>query len=218
LEYGANALVLWHGTSRERAGKIARHGLFHKRGLWTTTNPLISHGYCRGRSERFGVEGAVVCLVLDRRELRQGVNYEVSGDGEVCMFHHGLAADVVEYVMTHDKMRFVGGERASHPVPWTRARFTHRGGAWEPVQRTPVRYSDTANYRTRREFVGLCLDRLLTEQGSVTALEAFSCLYALISPWEALSHDDVLTALGECCPVVCPRGQWQTFRRCDQPL
>ena len=28
-ELESDALVLWHGTSRERAGKIAEHGLFH---------------------------------------------------------------------------------------------------------------------------------------------------------------------------------------------
>ena len=53
-ELGDDARVLWHGTSRERAEKIAEHGLFHKQGLWTTLNPFVSHGFCRGRSERFG--------------------------------------------------------------------------------------------------------------------------------------------------------------------
>jgi len=32
-----DALILWHGTSKERAKKMLTHGLFHKKGLWTTT-------------------------------------------------------------------------------------------------------------------------------------------------------------------------------------
>lgn len=40
---GDSALVLWHGTSRERADKIAAHGLFHKRGLWTARHPNVPH-------------------------------------------------------------------------------------------------------------------------------------------------------------------------------
>jgi hypothetical protein len=42
-EFGGDAMVLWHGTSLPRAEKISEHGLFHKRGLWTTLNPFIAH-------------------------------------------------------------------------------------------------------------------------------------------------------------------------------
>ncbi|MDP7281169.1 MAG: hypothetical protein QGG39_14975, partial [Candidatus Poribacteria bacterium] len=48
-ELGDDTIVLWHGTSSTRAEKIAEFGLFHKRGLWTTLNPQIAHGYTRGR-------------------------------------------------------------------------------------------------------------------------------------------------------------------------
>ena len=46
-ELGKNALLLWHGTSRERAEKIIEHGLFHKKGLWTALHPKIPHDFCR---------------------------------------------------------------------------------------------------------------------------------------------------------------------------
>jgi hypothetical protein len=36
---GPSAMVLWHGRSRERAEKIAKHGFFHNRGLWIATHP-----------------------------------------------------------------------------------------------------------------------------------------------------------------------------------
>ena len=36
---GASAVVLRHGTARERADKIAEHGLFFKKGLWTARHP-----------------------------------------------------------------------------------------------------------------------------------------------------------------------------------
>jgi len=49
-EFGGDALVLWHGTSHERAEEIAEHGLFHKRGLWAAKHPAIPHGFCRTRS------------------------------------------------------------------------------------------------------------------------------------------------------------------------
>jgi len=212
-ELGASALVLWHGTSRPRAEKIAEHGLFRKKGVWATLNPRISHGYCRSRSEPLEATGAVVCLVFDRRELAEGRDYDVEGKGDVFRFHHCLPPDVVEYALVSDAIRFTGVRAASDPRPWRRAEFRRRSGQWVPVQRAPVRYSETASYSSVAEFAGLCLSRLLEELGPLTALEAFSSLHALIEPTDALEHDAVFDLLETTCIARGRPGGWQTLHR-----
>ena len=214
-ELGDAARVLWHGTSRERAEKIAEHGLFHKRGLWTTLNPFVSHGFCRGRSERFGTGGAVLCLVIDRSAVERGSDFDVEGRGDIFRFTHGLPPDVVEYVLVHEEARFMG-ERADEPQPWRRGDFTKRSGTWEPKQKAPVRLSETASYASLGEFCALTLDRLLAELETVTALEVFSTLYALVEPWDAVEHDAVFALLDKRCAPHRRSVHWRTFRARDQ--
>ncbi len=209
---GPHALVLWHGTSRERADRIAEHGLFHKRGLWTTLNPMIAHGFCRSRSERFGTEGAVVCLVLDSRDHEEGHDYETEGAGDVMRFHRGLPPEVVEYALVHDEARFAAPSRARDPSPWPRARSRKRSGQWIPVQQPPVRYSDSLTYSSVEDFVALCVDRLLRELTRVTALEVFSTVYALVEPWAGLPHETVFGALEQACGPPLEKARVRTYR------
>ena len=68
-----------------------------------------------------------------------------------------------------------------------------------PVQRTPVRYSEAADYSTLQGFCRLCIRRLLTEMTEVAALEVFSTLYAAVDPREALTHSDILSLIEESC-------------------
>lgn len=103
-DLGESAWVLWHGTSRARAEKIAEHGLFHKRGVWAAVHPAIPHGFCRDRSERFTTEGAVVCLVLDRAACVEGRDYEIETAENVIRFHHGLPPEVAQYILVHDEI------------------------------------------------------------------------------------------------------------------
>jgi len=210
-ELGANALVLWHGTSCPRAEKIAEHGLFHKKGLWTTLDPRISHGFCRSRSEPFEATGAVVCLVLDRRQVAEGKDYDVEGKGDVFRFHYGLPPDVVEYVLMSDAIRFTGAQAASEPKPWRRAAFKRHSGQWAPMQKAPVRYSEAASYSSVAEFAAICLSRFAAELGQVAALEVFSSLYALVEPRDALEHDLVLSLLDARWAPRGRRGKWQTL-------
>ena len=198
-QLGSDATVLWHGTSRERAERIREHGLFHFKGLWTTFDPDIAHGYCRGRSERFGTEGAVVCIVLDERDLEPGQHYEPEPGGKVRRFHGPLAPEFIEYVLTREEIRFTGEERAAEPSPWVSARLKRQSGSWLPVQQPPVRFSDDSEYSSVEEFARLTARRLLEEVGEVSVLELFSTLYALVRPWDALSHQDVLDLAGELC-------------------
>ena len=214
-ETGSDALVLWHGTSRERADKIREHGLFHKRGLWTTTDPQISHSFCRSRSERFGTDGAVLCLVIDRREIEEGRDYDLEGGGDIYRFRGGLPPEAVEYVLVHEAICFVGPLRGNDPAPWPGARFKRQSGKWAPVQAIPVRYSGSETYSTLAEFMELCVDRLLDELGEVTALDVFATLYAAVAPWRALPHEAAFDLIEEKCVPHRHRSKFQTFRRRD---
>ena len=214
LDFCPGAIVLWHGTSRPRAEKIAAHGLFHKKGLWSARDPRIAHGYCRGRSERFATQGAMVCIVLDWPQLHEGVDYALENDGEIVRFHGGLPPHVVEYVLTHDSLAFTGPRRAPRPRPWPRASFKKKGGRWLPLQTPPVRYpgADGQTYATLDEFLALTLRRLLDDLGAVTALEVFSTFYACVRPWDALTHDDVLHLLETSCVPARRHPHAPTFR------
>jgi len=196
---GDEVAVLWHGTSRARAEKIAEHGLFSKGGLWTTSDPFIAHSFTRGRSERFAIEGAMVCLVMDRRQYEHERDFAIEGAGKIFRFHRGLPPELVEYVLFHEEARFFGPARAKQPARWPSAKLKRREGKWAPAQKAPVRYSDAASYSTVREFAELCVDRLLSELGEVAAIEVFSTLYALISPWDALEHAEVFDVIDEKC-------------------
>ena len=208
-ELADNALVLWHGTSRERAERIIEHGLFHKKGLWTAVHPRIPHSFCRSRSERFGTEGAVVCIVLDRNEITEGRDFEARGD--VIRFHHGLPPDVVQYVLLREEVRFTGDARGNNPKPWPGARFKYSAGEWCPVQTIPVRFSDSDSFSTLDEFVNLCVSRIFFELSDVTPLEVLSVLYSLVQPWDCLTHKDVINLLESVTLKRRNVGKWRLF-------
>jgi len=213
-ELGGDALVLWHGTTRERADRIVEHGLFHKRGLWTARHPAIPHSFCRGRSERFGGEGAVVCIVVDARDVPGEAEFETDN---VVRFHHGLPPDVVEFVLVRDEIRFTGAERSREPAPWPGESFVRREGDWTPARRSPVRYSDDLSFSTPAGLAAICLDRLLGELGEASALEVFSCIYAAVRPSEAVPHRDILALLAGSCVEGRRHGKWRTFARRPDP-
>jgi hypothetical protein len=221
VEFGRDAVVLWHGTTRQRAEKIQTHGLFAKRGLWASSSPLVAHGYTRGRGERYG-DGAMVCIVFHAEDLAEGRNYTLSGrHGTIYRFHHELPAHVVEYVLLAEGVRFTGTRRASRPAPWRSAQFRKRGGTWVPVQQPPVRFNGTSAFSTLEEFARLTLGRMLAELGRVTAVGAFSTLYALVSPREALRHEEILGLLHGCCEPAGRLGKWHAFAigsRSDLPV
>jgi len=213
-EMGEGAVVLWHGTSRERAGNIAEHGLFHKGGVWTARHPSMAHQFCRARAGEAEGEGAMVCLVLDRGELVGGRDFHIeSGEGlnQVVVFHGKLSADVVEYILLKDSMRFAGGER-TRERPRPSARFKKAHGDWVPVQKAPVRLPDGGEYSTAREFAELCLKAMLKDLGAVAPIEAFSGIYSLVEPREVLGHEDILGLMERNCREARKRGKFTTYR------
>jgi len=215
-ELGEDAWVLWHGTSRPRAQKIAQHGLFSKRGLWATFDPHVSHSFCRGRADRYQTDGAVVCIVIDQRQFAENRDYQRE-DERIIRFHHGLPPDVVQYVLLHDQIQFTGRRRAAGIAPWMTGQFLRRGGAWVPVQRPPVRYSADASYDDLEQFARLTIQRLLAELDHITALEVFSTLYATVRPWDALEHERILQWLADCCEHGRLCGRYRTWRTA-QPI
>jgi len=170
-ELGSDALVLWHGTSDARAERIKDVGLFHKRGLWTTVDPRTAHGYTRGRSTEYGVGSATIVLVLDRRELTEGVHYSHEGPS-IYRLHAGLDSQHIEYICWADRVEFRGADRATEPSAWGRARFKRQSGSWMPLSRPPVR---------------------------LEADVVFSSLYATLDPWSALEHEEILQRLEALC-------------------
>jgi len=210
-ELGDSALVLWHGTSAVRAEKIRLHGLAHKGGVWTTTNPVISHSFCRSRSNRFDLPGAVVCIVVDKGPLEEGRHYSREGNGDVYRFHASVPPELVEYILTPDRIAFTGSARARDPSPLPQARFKRRGGEWIPVQNAPQFYPAGQTYSKVGEYCRLCLGQLFTRWQSLSALEIFSCLYSCVQPGEALTHEDLFGLLEDACASARKQGRWLMF-------
>jgi len=212
-ELGNDALVLWHGTSAGRAEKIREVGLFHKRGLWTTTDPATAHNFTRNRSTRFDAGAAMIVVLLDRRELEPDVDYEPQGrDGSVLRFHRGLPPDVVEYILFDDRIEFVGVRKARLPKPWGVARFKKHEGRWVPRSKPPVRLDHERAYRTFDEWLDLSVRRVLDELSAACAIEVFSSLYATVDPTDALEHDRVLAKLEDLCAAPRQRKGLKQFR------
>ena len=209
---GEDALVLWHGTSAERAEKIRTVGLFHKRGLWTTTDPPTANNFTRNRSTHFAAGSAMIVIVLDRRELEADIDYEPQGhDGSILRFHRGLPADTVEYILFDDRIEFTGTEKASSPRSWGVARFKKAEGKWVPRSKPPVRLDAENTYGTFDEWLDLSVGRILTTLGAVCAVEVFSSLYATVDPWDVLVHDRILETLERLCGK--PRQRKGGFRQ-----
>ncbi|MBM3214240.1 hypothetical protein FJZ36_04920 [Candidatus Poribacteria bacterium] len=192
-ELGSDAWVLWHGTTGERAERIAEHGLFSKGGLWTTFEPRIAHGYTRGRSRLYGAGSGMVVVVIDRRDAEIGTHY-VRETEDIVRFHHGLPMDVVEYILL-DREIIQIGEPAREPRSWGRARFKRQSGQWVPTSKPPVRLDASRVYDDLEGWLRESIGRLLTTLGPTAAIEAFSSLYATIHPWEALTHEAIFGAL-----------------------
>ncbi len=197
-ELGESALVLWHGTTARRAEQIERYGLFHKRGVWTTLEPKTAHGFSRSRGRAYGAGSAAVVLLLDGREVRPGVHYDVD-TAEVFRFHSALPAESIEYILWDDRIDFLGEQEVIQPKPWGVARFKKSSGRWVPLSRPPVRFDGGHTYDDLDGWLHLSIERILSALGSAATVEVFSTLYATIEPWEALPHEAIFGALERLC-------------------
>jgi len=199
---GESALVLWHGTTAERADRIREVGLFHRRGLWTTLEPQIAHSYTRNRSSEFQAGSAMVLIVLDRREIQHGVHYQHEGKGQVIYrFSTGISSDSIEYILRSDCIEQLG-EKARSPRPWGVSRFKKSDGAWVPRSRPPVRLDSLRTYTTLDEWLHISVIRILQTLGSATAIEVFASIYATLDPWPAIQHEAILNTLDGVADLV----------------
>ncbi|MFH1567743.1 MAG: hypothetical protein ABIL09_07055 [Gemmatimonadota bacterium] len=204
-ELGRRSLVLWHGTSDERADRIRQVGLAARGGLWTTTEPRIAHGYTRSRSTQFGVGSATVVLVLDREALAEGMHFTQESPA-IYRFHGALGREQIEYILWADRIEFRGERRAPEPPAWGRARFKRQGGRYVPLSQPPVRLDDERAYGTLPEWLELSVARILAALGRAQAVEVFSSLYATMEPWDALEHEAVFGVLEGIGPCRVVRG------------
>ncbi|MDP6495821.1 MAG: hypothetical protein QGI09_10490, partial [Dehalococcoidia bacterium] len=138
-------------------------------------------------------------------------DFESKGNGNVVRFHHGLPSEVVEYVLVREEIRFVGTDRASDPRPWPKARFKHSSGQWRPVQKRPVRFSESQSFSTFPEYARLCISKLLNELDGASPVEVFSVLHSLVDPWDALRHGDILDLLDSLSSRPRKAGKWKVF-------
>ena len=198
VELGPNALVLWHGTSALRAEKIRRVGLYPKKGVWATGEPMLAHSFARGRSTRFSAGSAVVVLLLDKEDIP--VEFEMASEHDTLRFRSHVGPEYIEYVLWDDRIDFAGRKKATRPRPWGVARFKKTEGTWVPRSRPPVRFDRGQSYESLQQWLELSIRRILTALGSASALEVFSSLYATIDPADALSHEMILEALEGLCP------------------
>jgi len=215
-DLGDNALVLWHGTSAARAAQIVKLGLFHKRGLWTTLEPGIAHGFSRSRARQYRAGSATVVLLLDEREWAEGIDYDKETP-EVLRFHSGLPPESLEYLLWDDRIEFLGERKAKWPKPWGAARFKKRSGRWVPLSQPPVRFDREQSYSSVDEWLNLSIERILSTLGSASAIEIFSSLYSTIDPWNALEHDAVFKALEGLSESPKPRGGLRQYSAATEP-
>jgi hypothetical protein len=209
-ELAEDALVLWHGTSAARAEKISQFGLFHKRGLWTASEPRIAHGYTRERSGAYRAGSATVVLVLDRTTVEEGVHYHHDSP-EIFRFHSGIPREAIEYILWDDRVEFVGAQQAKLPKRWGVARFKKVEGQWYLRSQPPVRFDNEHTYDDKEGWLRLSIQRIISTLQSALAVEVFSSLYATIAPWEVLTHEDIFSALEDVCSASRRRGRYQWF-------
>lgn len=195
-QFGADALVCWHGTSALRAEKIREHGLICREGVWAATRPTIAHGYTRHRSQQYGAGSAMVVLVVSKEQWDA---HATPRGPEIVEFHRNVPKECVEYVLWSDRAEFVGAAPARQPRPWGVARFKRSSGRWVPHSRPPVPLDAAQTYSTFDEWLDLSIRRILRILGQAATIEIFSSLYAAISPWDALEHDQVFDALDRLC-------------------
>ncbi|HUT01015.1 MAG TPA: hypothetical protein VM031_01070 [Phycisphaerae bacterium] len=191
-QLGRDALVLWHGTSAQRAEKIRTHGLMHKRGVWAASEPKIAHGFTRGRSRAFQAGSAMVVLVINRNEWDGRAEREAP---DIARFHESIPAEHIEYILWSDRIEALGERKPPAPKCWGVARFKKHAGRWVPRSRPPVRLDAERTYTDRDEWLDESIRRIAAALTNPTAIEVFSSLYATIDPWEALEHRQILEAI-----------------------
>ncbi len=196
-----HSLVLWHGTSLERAEKILEHGFFHCKGVWMALNTSTPLSFARNRAGQSGGRPAILISVIDLDAYRPGVHFD---DARDIRFMDDVPPEVVQYVLTDRDFRYVGKARArKHRLP-TKARFVRKRGRWTAPTQNPAVFDAKTDqtYRTAVEWLGLKLTRFFTGLSRATPMEAFCAVYATCDPTQAIPRDEVAEWLAANCEIA----------------
>jgi hypothetical protein len=214
---GPSAVVIWHGTSAARVGSVLEKGLrtADDGAVFGALDPTTSHSYTRRRAEiqmQAGQAGsAMLCLLFSREELEQRFHWQPRA-GEV-RIPARVPGEFVEYILWSDRVEFRGAIRASEPRPLGQYRFKKRGGAWVPMTKTPARFDGEHTYATRGEWLELAVRRVLGVLGQAAAVEVFAAVYAMVEPWEAVAHEEIIETLERVCGRVWVRGNRTVYEK-----
>jgi hypothetical protein len=200
-------LVLWHGTSLERAEKILEHGFFHCKGVWMAVKTSTPLSFARNRAGQSEGRPAILVSVIDLDRYREGLHFE--GRWSETRFRDDVPPDVVQYLLTDREFRYVGAGRVrGYELP-TKASFARKDGQWVVPTRNPATFDARLGltYTTVAEWLDLKLGRFFAEQRRATVLEAFCAVYANCHPSEAIGREEVAGWLmGEC--ETASRSRW----------
>lgn len=188
-------LVMWHGTTAERAELICKHGFAHFKGVWMDKSTKIPFSFAHSRTGQHGGVPAIVISVIDTQRFAEGHDYYWEINGHVLVFQHNVPPDVVQYQLTDESFEFVGDKSAPGWRPTRRARFVRRGGKWVAPGKNPAYFDKDHRYRNLAEWLDLFVAELLEMHGPLQAIEIFSALYANCIPRHALSRQDIIEAV-----------------------
>jgi len=200
-------LVLWHGTTLERAEKILEHGFFHCKGVWMAVKTSTPLSFAQNRAREFDGRPAILVSVIDLDRYREGVHFE--GRWRETRFTDDVPPEVVQYLLTDREFRYVGtGRVRGYELP-TKASFARKDGEWVVPTRNPATFDARLGlaYTTVGEWLDLKLGRFFAEQRRATALEAFCAVYANCQPAEAIGREEVAGWLMSECGTA-GRSRW----------
>jgi hypothetical protein len=204
-------LVLWHGTSVERAEKILEHGFFHYRGVWMALNTSTPLGFARNRAAQSEGRPAILISVIDLDVYVPGVHFDLTND---VRFRDDVPPEVIQYVLTDRDLRFVGRGRVRKYRHAAKARFVHRDGRWVAPTQNPAIFDAQSDetYRTSNEWLDLKLRQFFAARDRATPLEAFCAVYATCNPTQAIPRDTVAQWLAANCEIR-GRSRWGPLLR-----
>ena len=200
-------LVLWHGTSLERAERILEHGFLHCKGVWMAVRTSTPLSFARSRAREFDGRPAILVSVIDLDRYRGGEHFEERRSET--RFTDDVPPDVVQYLLTDREFRYVGrGRMRRYELP-AKPNFARRDGRWIVPTRNPATFDARLGltYTTVGEWLDLKLGRFFAEQQRATALEAFCVVYANCVPTEAIGREEVAGWLMRECETAV-RSRW----------
>lgn len=100
-------LLLWHGTTVERARSILQKGFCRPKGIWMTEDAQQAHSIAHFQAKRWRSLPAILISVVDFRGLKEGTDFEVESPG-VYVFRFRVPPEVVQYMLTPDGLQMVG--------------------------------------------------------------------------------------------------------------